>query len=118
MLRLISLLVLIVFALEASPPTLKETPFEELEVLISSTEKLVEKQKSLLKQLQEYLTLHDAYLQDTENRELLLRTAKKAQQALDQIKAERLSYLFSTNFISEMTLFAKLAGRPSIPLPP
>jgi hypothetical protein len=117
--RIMSLCLLATLTLEAgAPPTLQKTALDELQVLINSTEALVQKQKALLQLLQEYLNLHDAYLKDTENRELLLKTAKIASQALETIKKERLSYLFEPSFLSEMTLFAKLAGRPSIPKPP
>lgn len=98
----------------ASTP-LQETPLNELDALIASTEELVQKQKTLRDDLQVYISLRDVYLKDPKNKELLLKTARIAQQSLERIKNEKLTSLFDQGFISEMTLFAKLAGKPSIP---
>lgn len=95
----------------------KEQPLTQLNDLISSTEKLVQHQKELRDQLTQYIVLHDAYLKDIDNRAQLLKTAKVAQQALDTIKSERMTHLFDPSFLSEMTLFAKLAKRPTIEPP-
>lgn len=94
---------------------LKESPLRDLDALIESTERVCSKQKSLKEQLEAYLLLHDAYVKDIDNRELLIRTAVSAKKALEIIKEERLSTLFEASFLSEMTLFAKLAAKPSIP---
>lgn len=98
---------------EAIP--IKKAPFAELDQLIQSTEHLVEKQKALKNLLENYLALHNACLKEMENKQLLVRCAKVASDALETIKAERLSPLFEPTFLSEMALFAKLASKPSIP---
>jgi hypothetical protein len=100
------------FAISVEPSS---SPLQELNDLIISTEQLVHNQKTLLRLLQDYLALRADYLEETNNRELLLKTAKVANQALDIIKKDRFSSLFEPSFISEMTLFAKLAARPAIP---
>jgi hypothetical protein len=94
---------------------LKDAPLAQLEALIESTEGVVDKQKSLKHQLEAYLLLHDAYLKDIDNRQLLVRAAAAAKKSLDIIKEEKLTSLFDSSFLSEMTLFAKLASKPSIP---
>jgi hypothetical protein len=94
---------------------LAEDPLTELEDLIQSTEKLLAKQKTLYQELASYLTLRAEAVNDLDNKELVLKTAKAAKNALDIIKEEHLSHLFTNPFLSEMTLFAKLAGRPRIP---
>lgn len=115
-LAFISLLLFAFFAkgfTESIP--IKNAPLAELELLIGSTENLVKKQKAVKELLEHYLSLHDAYLKEMENKELLLKCAKIASEALERIKQERLSPLFEPSFLSEMTLFAKLASKPSIP---
>lgn len=96
---------------------IKSDPLKDLETLTVSLERLVEKQKALRKVLEEYLLLREAYLVDTSNRDLALKTAEKAKIALAEIKEESLTYLFDPSFLSEMTLFAKLADKPRIPKP-
>lgn len=94
---------------------LAEEPLTELGDLIQATEKLVAKQKTLYQELETYLALKTEAVKDLDNKELILKTAKAAKNALDIIKEEHLSHLFTSAFLSEMTLFAKLAGRPRIP---
>lgn len=98
-------------------PTLgfAQDPLAELSLLISSTEDLAVKQKNLKMNLKEYILLHDAYLLDLDNRELLLKTARVAKIVLTTIKNEKMSPLFDSSFLSELTLFAKMATNPSIP---
>lgn len=93
----------------------QQDPLAELSLLISSTEELVAKQKTLRTKLNEYILLHDAYLLDMDNRELLLKTARVAKTVLNSIKNEKMTPLFDSSFISELTLFAKMATNPSIP---
>lgn len=95
--------------------TPKEFALKDLDNLIDSTEALVEKQKNLRAKVEEYLSLHDEYLLDMENKELLIQTANSAKKILEMIKKEKMASLFDPSFISEMTLFAKLSKRPSIP---
>lgn len=94
------------------PNPLLEDPLTELNDLIESTEKLVARQKTLYRELEAYLDLRAQAVHDLDNKELVLKTAKAAKSALDIIKEEHLSHLFTNTFLSEMTLFAKLAGRP------
>ena len=93
----------------------QQDPLSELSLLITSTEDLVSKQKALRTHLSEYILLHDAYLLDMDNKELLLKTARVAKKVLNTIKNEKMTSLFESSFISELTLFAKMATNPSIP---
>lgn len=93
----------------------QQNPMTELSLLISSTEELVIKQKALQVKLREYILLHDAYLLDLDNRDLLLKTARVAKIVQETIKNEKMTPLFESSFLSELTLFAKMATNPSIP---
>lgn len=97
------------------PHPLAEDPLTELNDLIQATERLLAKQKTLYQELETYLILRADAVHDLDNKELVLKTAKAAKSSLDIIKEEHLSHLFTSSFLSEMTLFAKLAGRPRIP---
>ena len=92
-----------------------QDPLSELSLLIASTEDLLEQQKNLKTKLKEYILLHDTYLLDMDNRELLLKTARAAKTVLTIIKDEKLTPIFDSSFLSELTLFAKMAKNPSIP---
>lgn len=104
------------FGVETLP--YKENPTNELNLLIDSTKELLKKQETLKAVIDEYLKLQADALKDPNNRPLLQKTAKIAENALEIIREERLNYLFDTAFISELTLFAKIAKKPSIqPVP-
>lgn len=95
----------------------QQDPIVELSLLISSTEDLVAKQKTLRTLLSEYTLLHDAYLLDMDNKALLLKTARVAKKVQTIIKDEKMTPLFESSFLSELTLFAKMAANPTIPKP-
>lgn len=93
----------------------KAPPWEELDHLILSTEKQLTREKALKEHLIEYWKWHEVYLQNTDDRELAHKCGGYAYEALEIIKNERLAPYFDPAFISEMTLFAKLKAKPSIP---
>lgn len=94
---------------------LNDGPAAQLDPLIQSTTRLLEKQKQLKTLLENYQSLHDRYLNNMEDRTLAMQTGKAAQESLDIIKEEKMTHLFDPAYLSEMALFAKLATRPSIP---
>lgn len=96
---------------------LPQDSLSDLDLLIESTKELLQNQEELRLKLNTYIELKSAYLKDMENRELLKKTARLAKSSLDIIKENKLTPLFEPDFISEMTLFAKLATTPSIPGP-
>lgn len=93
----------------------KESPSEAMTPVIASTEKLLQRQKELKTLLEKYQALNAQYLNHMDDRALALETGKTAHEALERIKEDKLVYLFDPSLISEMTLFAKLAAKPSIP---
>lgn len=109
------LIALLLFSFAGAEGVFKESPSELLTPVIASTEKLLQRQKELKALLERYQSLHDQYLNNMNDRSLALETGKTAQEALERIKEDKLTYLFDPSFLSEMTLFAKLAAKPSIP---
>lgn len=112
MLRFI-LLLLAISPLQALP--YRESPAAPIDPLIAATTRLLEKQKQLKALLEKYGELHARYLKNIDDRAMAMQIGKTAQEALEIIKEEKLTYLFEPTEISEMTLFAKLAAKPSIP---
>jgi hypothetical protein len=90
-------------------------PWEELDQLILSTEKQLHKEKKLKEHLEGYWKWHEVYLQNIDDRELAYKCGEYAYKALEIIGHERLAPYFDPAFISELTLFAKLKSKPSIP---
>lgn len=109
------LIAIILLSVAEAHALYKEMPSDALTPLISSTERLLQRQKDLKTLLEKYQSLHARYMNDMEDRALALETGKSAQEALERIKEDKLTYLFDPSFLSEMTLFAKLAAKPSIP---
>jgi hypothetical protein len=88
-----------------------------MDKLIGSTQKLLENQQALRSSIKQFQELQTVYLTDTENKELLLKVAKIALRVSDEIKEIHLEYAFSQEFLSEVSLFAKLAAKRSVPSP-
>lgn len=109
------LCLLAILAPITTPENFLRSPLADLDQLIEGTEAQLRMEKELHELMTLYLSLRHDYLKDEENRELLRKTARAAYQALEIIKAEKLGYLFSQEFLSELSLFAKLGAKPSLP---
>lgn len=90
---------------------------EQLDCLIKVTEENLDHQKALRLQVVSYLKLQDQYLQNPDDKDMLLRLAKEASKVLDSIKENHLTYSFPASFMSELTLFAGVANKRGVPSP-
>lgn len=88
-----------------------------LDRLIESTQTTLENQLALRDMIKQYQELREIYIQDTENTELLLRVAKLSYLVSESIKENHLDHAFDPEFLSELSLFAKLASKRGIPSP-
>lgn len=88
-----------------------------LDTLIAATQQSLEKQRALREQIKKYQELQKAYLDNTEDNELLLRIVKQASKVLDGINENRLGQNFDPAFISELTLFSQIAAKYGVPKP-
>lgn len=89
----------------------------QLDALINVTQQNLKNQIALKSTIKAYLDLQAQYLADPDNKELLLKTARSATIALDEIKAANLVQSFSKDFMAELTLFAQIGQKRGIPKP-
>lgn len=88
-----------------------------LDDLIEATQQSLQQQKELRELLQKYLSLREQYLKNTENAEVLFQAARTAFRAMNIIQENHLAQTFDSEFLSELSLFAKVGGKQGIPKP-
>lgn len=96
---------------------INETELNRLDRVIQATQQNLEKQKAIRNDLIEYMQLQDLYAANSKDNDHLLRMAKSANRLLEKIKENHLLQTFSSDFISELTIFAQLANKRGIPKP-
>lgn len=97
-----------------APEAQKLNQINYLEELIAASERNLEKQKKIKTQLQEFVNLHEAFSQDTNNKPLGLKMIRSAQALLEQIKSAHLVHVFDPDFIGELTVFSNIASKGPI----
>lgn len=105
-------------SLESSIKAINTKPgneLEGLENLISLTEQNLKELVSLKNSIFEYQKQQNLFLDHPNNKELLLQTGKAAKTVLETIKEHHLTHVFDAKFISELSLFAKMVKKPTIP---
>lgn len=107
--------------LEMPPPSgdakLLVNELAMLDSLIEVTESNVKKQKALREEVILYQKELEVYLKNSSNKDIVLKMARRASRLLEQIKCLHLIEAFEPDFISELTLFAQIAQKRSIPKP-
>lgn len=88
-----------------------------LQDLIDATTHNLQQQQLLKQQVEEYLSLLNQYMNDIDNKQLLIKLVKSAHQAFETIKALHLTQSFNPDFISELSLFSQVAVKRGIPTP-
>lgn len=112
------------FSNEVASPvvTVYDSPQENeealgLEYLIEVTKENLKGQMALKDLIANYQKEEAIFLENPKNQEQLFKTAKSAKLALDAIKEQHLTQVFDAKFLGGLNLFAKFAGRPSVPKP-
>lgn len=85
--------------------------------LIESTTLQLDRQKQIRDKLLTYRTLQERYLAGDQNSDLLYQMSQTAHQLLQMIRENYLTQMFTTEFISEITVVAKPAAKNQIPTP-
>lgn len=81
----------------------------DIDFLISSTEKSIERQKRLRERIIRFQELRAKSMEDEGDVEMLLRLSKNALALLEKIKEDHLIQIFDPAFITELNLLAKPA---------
>lgn len=85
--------------------------------LIESTTMQLDRQKQIREKLIAYRTLQERYLAGDQNSDLLYQMSQTANQLLQMIRDNYLTQMFTTEFISEITVVAKPAAKNQLPTP-
>lgn len=88
-----------------------------LDRLIAATEQTLSAEKQIRQMVVEYNTTKVQYLQNQQNRELIVRMVKMAKSLLDAIQMNYLSDAFDTEFMQELSFFAQIASKKTLPKP-
>lgn len=99
------------------PAALFPSELATLDQLIAVTQRNVEAQRLLRCQLIDYQQLQTRYLRNPDDKDVLFRLIKTAQKAMNTIKNEELTHLFSSEFLSELNLFAQIGSKRGVPKP-
>lgn len=94
-------------------PQTKE--IEVVEGLIKLSERNVETQKTLRTLIIDYQVANINYIQNPDDKDVLLKTAKLALRTSQIIQENHLEHLFTQEFMSELNLFAQIAKKMGIP---
>lgn len=82
-----------------------------LEQLILTTQKQLEQQRKLKRNVEQYIDLQKKYEQNTKDAKLAARLVKKAHLVFKQIKNLELTQSFDPKFISELSFFSSIAEK-------
>ena len=92
-------------------------PLAELDILISATEKSLQEQKTLRRQIDEYQQLRDQYMQNKRDRQLGMRLVKVARTVLQGVENYHLTRSFDQETLEELRSFSKIGSKKGIPRP-
>lgn len=101
----------------ADPASLITNELAMLDTLIVATQQSLEQQKVLRDLITKYLDTQEAFLEDSDNKELLYRTVKLAHRVSESIKENHLVHNFDGAFISELNLLSQVAVKYGEPKP-
>ncbi len=93
---------------------------EALELLIESNEsneRRIEVQKKLRNQMKVFQKQKEAFISGDESKSHAFSMVSNARLILGQIKEEHLAYLFSSDYLEELSFFSSIAGK-STPIRP
>lgn len=99
------------------PNALIGNELSRLDTLIQATQQSLDAQKKLREKIAEYQKIQDAYLQHSEDNELLFRMIKSAHRTLQSIQENHLVQIFDPDLISELSLLSQIATKRGIPKP-
>ena len=89
----------------------------QLDNLIEVTQQSLEAQIALKQEIQVYQKLFDSYVNDPEDKQLLIKATQSAHRIMENIKAHHLEQIFDSKFLGELNLFAQVANKRGIPKP-
>lgn len=89
----------------------------QLDHLIEATKENLNAQIILKQSIAEYQHLFESYVNNPEDKQLLLQVTKSAHRIIESIKHHHLEQLFDPKFLGELSLFDQVANKRGIPKP-
>lgn len=81
--------------------------------LINCAQKTIDNLKTIKKQMEQYEATQKKFINDPNNKELILGTVKSARTLLESIQEANLTQNFDPEFISELTLLSQIGSKKS-----
>lgn len=89
----------------------------EIDNLIAATEQKLRDFQELKQHLQKYQLLEQAYMNDPDNKELLMKLIREASRTMRLIQEYQLTDTFPPKFMKELALFANVGNKRGVPRP-
>lgn len=95
----------------------EKDPLRTLDDLMALTERSLNDQKQLRRQLVEYYKVKARYLQDPQNKDNIVQMIKAAHQVQQIIEAQHLAYVFDSELLDELKFFSQIASKKGMTRP-
>jgi len=99
------------------PKEILDLQISTLDDLITMTDQTLKSLRNLQKQILIYKDLQEAYIQDPEDKDLLFRMSKSANDIFEKIKTDQLTQTFDPEFISELKMLTQIYKKIGLPKP-
>lgn len=103
--------------IKKDPKELLDSQVAMLDHLIEMTERSLEATKEIRELVFNYEQVQAVFLKNQENKEVTVKMIRMAHQLLTKIQQHHLTQQFDADFISELSLFSKIATKKGIPKP-
>lgn len=103
--------------LKKDPKELLDSQIAVVDDLISMTQQTLKAEQEIRTLIAEYQQIQEVYLKNTDDKEQSARMVRMAHRVLTKIQENHLTAQFDPDFISELSLFSKIAAKKGIPKP-
>lgn len=103
--------------IKKDPKELLGSQIAMLDDLIAMTKQTLQAETDIKALILEYQKIQEEYLRNPENKEQVIKMVRMAHRVLTKIQDHYLVQQFDPDFISELTLFSKIATKKGVPKP-
>lgn len=103
--------------IKKDPKELLCSQISMLDDLITMTERSLNGEKQIKTLIIDYQKIQEQYLKNQNDKDLVVKMVRMAHRILIAIQENHLTQQFDPDFISELTLFSKIAAKKGIPKP-
>ena len=103
--------------IKKDPKELLDSQIAMVDDLIAMTQQTLKGEQEIKKLIAEYQQIQEVYLKNQDDKEQVVKMVRMAHRVLTKIQDNHLTQQFDPDFISELTLFSKIAAKKGIPKP-